>query len=439
MKKRSVLWMVGSKGTHKGIPLLVCAKGVFMSELYALPEGWEWKKLDDFTTIKSGKRVPKGCKLSDEETPYPYIRVTDFSDNESIDTSDIKYITEEIYLKIKNYTITDNDIYISVAGTIGKTGIIPSELNGANLTENAVKIVFDNGKYDKRYLLNFTNSITFMEQIGLATKTVAMPKLAIKRLKEVNIPLPPLQEQKRIVAKLDSLFAKIDQAITLHQQNIDEAEGFMGSVLNEVFGELEGKYEKDNLNNLTYLITKGSTPTTYGYEFLDKGINFLKIENIINGEVNIASLDKFISEEAHQSQKRSILQENDVLFSIAGTIGDTAIVKKEHLPMNTNQAVALIRPKEKLDSNFLRRVLSSSISDATVNKKRGGAIKNVSLTDIKAIIVPVPPLLIQQKTVTYLDQLSQKTEKLKQAQSQKMESLKALKASLLDRAFRGEL
>lgn len=410
-----------------------------MSDLYELPIGWEWKTIDEFTTIKSGKRVPKGRKLLDNATPYPYIRVTDFSDNGTVDTSDIKFISEEIYQQIKNYTITDSDIYISIAGTIGKTGIIPSELNGANLTENAVKIVFDNAKYDRNFIFNFTNSNTFMEQIGLATKTVAMPKLAIKRLKEVQIPLPPLPEQQRIVSKLDLLFEKIDKSIALHQKNMDEANVFMGSVLNDVFGELEEKYEKHKLDDLTSLITKGTTPTTNGYKFQSSGINFLKIENIVNGEIDLSTIEMYISEEAHQSQKRSQLVINDVLFSIAGTIGDTAIVKKEHLPMNTNQAVALIRAIDKLNSEFLRRLLSSSISNETTNKQRGGAIKNVSLGDIKETIIPLPPLHIQQKVVKYLDEVSQKIEKIKSVQKEKMDSLKALKASILDSAFRGEL
>ncbi|WP_313956436.1 restriction endonuclease subunit S [Aliarcobacter cryaerophilus] len=128
-----------------------------------------------------------------------------------------------------------------------------------------------------------------------------------------------------------------------------------------------------------------------------------------------------------------------VLFSIAGTIGDTAIVKKEHLPMNTNQAIALIRPIEKLNSEFLRRLLSSSISNETTNKQRGGAIKNVSLGDIKELELPLPPLQTQQKVVSYLDEISNKMEKIKNLQKAKMQSLKELKASILDKAFKGEL
>lgn len=410
-----------------------------MAELYSLPDGWEWKKLDDFVSIKGGKRIPKGKKLLETKTNYPYIRVTDFNDFGSIDLNNIQYITEDIYNEIKNYIISKDDIYISIAGTIGKTGIIPNELDGANLTENAAKFVFDNSKYDKFFLLYFTNSIPFLEQIGLATKTVAMPKLALTRLKEVEIPLPPLEEQKRIVAKLDILFAKIDKAIALHQKNIDEADIFMASVLNDVFGELEEKYEKYRLEDLTSLITKGTTPTTNGYKFQDSGINFLKIENIVNGEIDLSTIEMFISEEAHQSQKRSQLEINDVLFSIAGTIGDTAIVKKEHLPMNTNQAIALIRPIEKLNSEFLRRLLSSSISNETTNKQRGGAIKNVSLGDIKELELPLPPLQTQQKVVSYLDEISNKMEKIKNLQKEKMQSLKELKASILDKAFKGEL
>ena len=263
-----------------------------MSELYELPDGWEWKTIDEFTTIKSGKRVPKGQKLLDDTTSYPYIRVTDFSDTGTVDTSDIKFISEEIYQQIKNYKITDDDIYISVAGTIGKTGIIPSELNGANLTENAVKIVFDNTKYDKNFIFNFTNSNTFMEQIGLATKTVAMPKLAIKRLKEVQIPLPPLSEQQRIVSKLDLLFEKIDKSIALHQKNMDEANAFMGSVLNDVFGELEAKYAKKQLSSVIKIIG-GGTPSTKEREYWDNGtikwatVGDMNVETIIDTELLI--------------------------------------------------------------------------------------------------------------------------------------------------------
>ncbi|TXJ00989.1 MAG: hypothetical protein E6Q32_05455 [Neisseriales bacterium] len=175
--------------------------------------------------------------------------------------------------------------------------------------------------------------------------------------------------------------------------------------------QLPDGWEWKKLDDITLLITKGTTPTTNGHQFLSKGINFLKIENIINGEINLSSIEMFISEEAHQSQKRSQLKVDDVLFSIAGTIGDTAIVKQEHLPMNINQAIAIIRPKEVLDSRFLKHSLLSVISQNTKDKQRGGAIKNISLGDIKDIDYPLPPLAEQKRIVQTLDALFERIDK----------------------------
>jgi len=405
-----------------------------MSELYKLPEGWEWKSLDEFTTIKSGKRVPKGYKLSEESTPYPYIRVTDFNDSGTIDTNDIRYISEDIYQKIKNYTITDKDIYISVAGTIGKTGIIPTELNGANLTENAVKIVFDNELYDKRFLLNFTNSIVFMEQVGLATKAVAMPKLAITRLKKVLIPLPPLQEQKRIVAKLDTLFDKIDKAIALHQKNIDEVDAFMGSVLNDVFGELEEKYEKVKLGTIT-TTTSGGTPKRNEKSYWGGKIGWLK-----SGELNnsyITEVQEFITKEGLKKSSAKLFPKGTLLIAMYGaTVGKLGILDIE---TTTNQAICgILNDKNLFETKYMFYFFQKS-KEKMLLDSTGGAQPNISQTYLKQLEVVFPPINIQQKTVTYLDEISQKIEKIKSIQKEKMENLIKLKASILDQAFRGKL
>lgn len=198
---------------------------------------------------------------------------------------------------------------------------------------------------------------------------------------------------------------------------------------------LPSGWEWKTLDECTELITKGTTPTTNGYKFLDKGINFLKIENIVNGEINLSTIEMFISEEAHQSQKRSQLKENDVLFSIAGTIGDTAIVNKEHLPMNTNQAIALIRPKEFLNSLFLKYSLLSIVSQNTKDKQRGGAIKNISLGDIKELTYPLPPLLEQQRLVKKIDSLFEKIDKSIELHQKNINEANAIMGSVLNEVF----
>ena len=197
-------------------------------------EGWEDKKLRDISQIKGGKRVPQGYKLETEKTNYPYIRVADFTDDGTIDLSDIHYINKSVYQQIKNYTITDKDIYISIAGTIGKSGIIPSCLNGANLTENACKLVLNDG-LEQRYVYWFTKSNIFKDQISSATRQASQPKLALTRLAEVCITLPPLAVQQRIVERLDSLSENVRKYEEIQRQIISECDALKQALLRKVF------------------------------------------------------------------------------------------------------------------------------------------------------------------------------------------------------------
>ena len=107
---------------------------------FEIPQGWEWEKLGNIASICGGKRIPVGKSLTTVNTGHKYIRVTDMK-NHSVNSNDIHYITEDIYQKIKAYYISKEDLYITVAGTIGHIGEIPEEFDNANLTENANKIV----------------------------------------------------------------------------------------------------------------------------------------------------------------------------------------------------------------------------------------------------------------------------------------------------------
>ena len=106
---------------------------------FDLPEGWNWSRLRNIAQVKGGKRIPKGMGFSPDKTAHAYIRVSDMK-NHSINLNDLKYITDEVHSKIKNYIISKNDLYITIAGTIGVAGAVPDELDGMNLTENAAKV-----------------------------------------------------------------------------------------------------------------------------------------------------------------------------------------------------------------------------------------------------------------------------------------------------------
>ena len=213
------------------------AKALFQSALKdALEpkEGWEEKTLGEVAKICGGKRLPKGCKLQSEPTNHKYIRVADFLDNGTVCKDEIQYITDDIFNQIKRYTISSDDVYISIAGTIGKSGIVPDELNGANLTENACKLVL-NKEQDKRFIYFVTISPFFKEQINILTKKSAQPKLALTRLATVNVPIPPLSEQQSIVSFLDSLNEKVNTLQQNYSRICDECDALKQAILRQVF------------------------------------------------------------------------------------------------------------------------------------------------------------------------------------------------------------
>ena len=175
---------------------------------FEIPQGWEWERLGNITTIKGGKRIPVGMNLSTIDTGHKYIRVADMK-NHSIKNDDIHYITDEIYEKIKAYIISKDDLYITVAGTIGNVGIVPEEFNNANLTENADKIEIY--ALCKLYLLYTLLSDVVQEQIRECTTKVGQPKLAIIRIQNFLIPIAPLAEQKRISNRIEVLLPIVDK------------------------------------------------------------------------------------------------------------------------------------------------------------------------------------------------------------------------------------
>ena len=166
-------------------------------------DGYTVQRLDDIATIKSGKRVPKGYKFETEITDHPYIRVSDFTDEGTVVTDKIKYLSKDVFESISRYIITDEDVYVTIVGaTVGKSGIIPRSLNGANLTENACRLVL-NPEVDKNFIYYFTQSDWFKEQVGINTRVSAQPKLALTRLKGILVSVPTLDMQRELVNRCD--------------------------------------------------------------------------------------------------------------------------------------------------------------------------------------------------------------------------------------------
>ncbi|WP_075175205.1 restriction endonuclease subunit S [Acinetobacter indicus] len=190
---------------------------------------WEEKLIKDIADVKGGKRIPKGYPLVNENTGHPYITVSDMNRSYSIDSTNIRYVPLEVVDTIKRYTITDKDIFISVAGTLGIIGKIPTEFNGANLTENADKLT--NLKCHQDFLIYLLDSGYLSELIESTATTSAQPKLALYAIEQLEVQIPCPEEQTKIA----NFLSAIDQKIEVVAQQIEQAKQWKKGLLQQMF------------------------------------------------------------------------------------------------------------------------------------------------------------------------------------------------------------
>ena len=170
---------------------------------------WQPMKIETFALAKGGKRLPKGEKLTSEVTNHPYIRVVDFIDG-IIATEKIQYIPDAVFPSIRKYTVNTNNVLVSIVGTIGLVALVPPELDGANLTENAAKILIIDQAVNNKFIAWYLKSPAGQHEIHRNTVGSTQLKLPLYGIKNIDVILPPLTEQKAIAHILGTLDDKID-------------------------------------------------------------------------------------------------------------------------------------------------------------------------------------------------------------------------------------
>ncbi|WP_257034312.1 restriction endonuclease subunit S [Campylobacter jejuni] len=395
-----------------------------------LPQGWEVKKLEKIANIKGGKRLPKGENLLDNNTKFAYIRVADFQDNGTINLQNIKFINENTYNVLKNYKIYDDNLYISIAGTIGKSGIIPKELNGAILTENAVKLEYIQNNISNKFMYFFTLSNIFKTQIQTSTKIVAQPKLAITRLKQIQIPLPPLKEQERIVGILDESFAKIDESIKILEQDLLNLDELMQSALQKAFNPLKDNakenyklpqsWEWKSLEEISENISAGGDKPKNCTESKTAKNQIPVYANGVNNNGLVGYTDK------------ATIIKPSLTISARGTIGFVCIRKEPYFPIV--RLISLIPCENILCLHYLYFCLNFFIA-----KGEGSSIPQLTIPKFKSLQIPLPPLKEQEQIAEHLDFVFEKAKALKELYTKELKDYEELKQSLLDKAFKGEL
>lgn len=382
-----------------------------MSELYELPDRWEWKKLEDIFLIQRGGS-PRPIKdyITDDEDGINWIKIGDTKKGEKYITQTAQKIKPE-GLK-KSRLVVEGDFLMSNSMSFGRPYIVKTK--GA-IHDGWLLMREKLDNTDKDFFYYLLSSNYMYQQFSSKASGTTVKNLNINLVKSTDIPLPPFSEQQKIVSKLDNLFEKIDKSIALHQKNMDEANLFMGSVLNDVFGELEEKHGTKYISEL----------------FKIKSGNLLSKKNMVeDGSYNVYGGNGING----KHNQFNLSGENIIIGRVGALCGNVRYIN-ENIWI-TDNAFYVSKYLSNINKEYLTQILLHINLGSTANKSAQPVISYKGINELK---LSIPPLNIQQKTVKYLDKISKKTEKIKLIQKEKMESLVALKASILDQAFRGEL
>lgn len=416
---------------------------------YEVPENWCWVKLGRIAEIKGGKRLPKGKSLLDEKTEHPYIRVADFY-NGSINLDKVKYIDDETNENIKNYYISKEDVYISIAGTIGKVGIIPDALDGAKLTENSAKITNLNGVSNK-YLYLAMQSEQIQYYIKASTVSTSQPKLALFRIKELPIPVPPLAEQVRIVNRIESLFDKVDKASELVDEARDGFEKRRAAILERAFcGELTKKWREENgvsdeweTLKLGDIIKEGPQNGLYKPKSAyGEGHLIVRIDNFYDGSINPWNTLKRLQLTDREIDLYS-LDNGDFVVNRVNSIeylGKSALVRNLSEISVFESNVMRFKIEDGIDREYVIKYMNSPKGLRALRKNAKHAVNQASINqqDVKSADIPIPILNEQLEIVRILNRVIEE-DKESYELSNIDSSIDIIKRSILAKAFRGEL
>lgn len=356
-------------------------------------------------------------------------------ERETIDGSQTKY-------KTLSRVEPDDVVVNKIWARNGSVAVVTKNLSGCYVSGEFPTFNPIREELEPRWFHWFTKTKGFWNQCDKKSQgTSGKNRIRPERFLEIEIPHPSPGDQRRIVARIEELAARIEEARELRRRAIEESEALLSATSKYFFGEECKKFQEGKLEELTERITKGESPEWQGYTYQDSGPLFIRSENVLWGELDL-SKQVYIPAEFYQKLRRSQLHPGDVLINLVGaSIGRSCVVPEDIGEANVNQAVAVISPDPaQLVSDYLMLFLISAPAQGVI---QGGKVEtarpNISLGDLRKLVLPVPPLEEQRRIIAYLEDLQAKADALRCLQNETAAELDALMPSILDRAFRGEL
>lgn len=351
------------------------------------------------------------------------------------------YIDEQKFNEMKRFQVKKDDLIISCSGTVGKVSIIKDDDPKGIISQALLLLRADTNKVLPLYLKYFFSSREGYSAIVSRSSGSVQVNIAKRSvIEQIPLKLPQIKTQRKIVGVLSSIDEKIEENERINNNLEQQAQAIFKSwfIDFEPFGGVQPPEMKFvPLQELCKVVTKGTTPTTLGKPFTSSGINFIKAESILDSHSIDSSKFAFIDEETNALLKRSVIKANDIVFTIAGTLGRFAMVDNSVLPANTNQAVAIIRPDEKkVTPAYLYSFFIGNWHNEYYSKRIQQAVQaNLNLTTIKSL----PIAVLSNTTMNNYDELVSPLFALMKGNEEENRRLSELRDTLLPKLMSSEL
>ena len=359
--------------------------------------------------------------------------------NEGILTNAEEYLTEEGIKNSSAKVFPKGSIMIAMYGaTIGKCAILGVDAS----TNQACAVAQPKNNIEPLYLFHYLRSQkqNFIDK----GKGGAQPNISQAVIKGHPIPLPPLPEQKRIVAKLDTLFAHLDQLKSRLQNIPILLKQFRQAVLTQaVTGKLTAKGSELSdltIEDLTDFIGSGVTPKGGRDNYFKEGIPFIRSMNVYPDGLYLEDL-AYITIEMHNEMSRTKIKERDVLLNITGaSIGRATYVPIGFGEGNVNQHVCILRCNDRIIPEYLSIYINSNIGQAYIMGTQTGMTRQgLNYSQVRAMPVPIPNTKEQKEIVLKVESLLNVADRIEASYKTLQEKIDPLPQAILNKAFRGEL
>lgn len=401
-----------------------------------VPDGWKLDRLGNVAEVNPRTRI----ELIADET-VAFLAMADVSNESRVNEYQIRKYSEVSF----GFTaFSRNDVLVAKITPCFENG------KGAHVANLPTSVGFGStefhvvreqaGKSDARFIHYLVNSATFrITGASNMQGSAGQKRVPTDFLRNFRTLVPPLPEQQKIAEILSTWDRAIETTEALLANARTQKRALMQSLLTGTRrfpGFEDHPWREVRLGDVASLVTKGTTPTSIGFEFTNHGVLFVKAENI-DGSGTVAQSDVYVSQECHDALRRSQLEGGDILVTIAGAIGRVGLVPEEILPANTNQAVAIIRVPSDADisrsfvSYWIRGPFIQSILRDTA---AGGAQPNVNLAQISNLPMKCPTSKEQELIVAAIDDATLQVEKC----VQQLDHLRTEKKSLMQQLLTGK-